>query len=87
MSWPDYNTALKNPGSLTIWFDPAMCWTPQPSGKRGRQQAYSDAAIHIRAAILNGFTALGVPETVALAQIRPEQGEVRHQAELCNKAL
>ncbi len=45
MNWPDYNTALKKRGSLTIWFDPAMCWTPQPSGRRGRQQAYSDAAI------------------------------------------
>jgi hypothetical protein len=45
MNWPDYNTALKKRGSLAIWFDPAMCWTPQPSGKRGRQQAYSDAAI------------------------------------------
>jgi hypothetical protein len=64
-----------------------MYWTPQPSGKRGRQQAYSDATIQIRAAIINGFTALGVPETVALAQIRPEQGEVRHQAEFSNKAL
>jgi hypothetical protein len=87
MNWPDYNTALKKPGSLTIWFDPVLCWTPQPSVKRSRQQAYSDATIQIRAAILNGFTALGVPETVALAQIRPEQREVRHQAELSNKAL
>jgi len=44
-NWPDYNAALKKRGSLTIWFDPKMCWTPEPSGKRGRQPIYSDAAI------------------------------------------
>ena len=32
-------------GSLSIWFDPEMVWTPPPNGKRGRQQQFSDAAI------------------------------------------
>ena len=32
-------------GSLSIWFDPEMVWTPPPSGKRGRQPQLSDAAI------------------------------------------
>ena len=32
--WPD-----------TSGFDPEMAWTPPPSGKRGRQQQFSDAAI------------------------------------------
>jgi len=36
---------LKQRGSLSIWFDPEMVWTPLPSGKRGRQQQFSDAAI------------------------------------------
>jgi len=27
------------------WFDAEMAWEAQPSGRRGRQQAYSDAAI------------------------------------------
>ncbi|APG47606.1 transposase, IS4 family [Phaeobacter porticola] len=27
------------------WFDPEMVWVPLPSGKRGRQQQFSDAAI------------------------------------------
>ena len=27
------------------WFDPEMVWTPPPSGKPGRQQQFSDAAI------------------------------------------
>ena len=43
-NWPAYNDALKQRGSLTIWFDPEMVWTPPPSGKRGRRQSYSDAA-------------------------------------------
>ncbi|MGF6862903.1 hypothetical protein ABIE69_003494 [Rhodobacteraceae bacterium MBR-64] len=44
-NWPDYNAALKRRGSLTIWFDPAMTWDAAPTGKRGRQPDYSDAAI------------------------------------------
>ena len=41
----DYNHSLKERGSLTVWFDPDMRWEAQPSGKRGRQQIYSDATI------------------------------------------
>lgn len=44
-NWPAYNEALKRRGSLTIWFDPSMTWEAMPTGKRGRQPAYSDAAI------------------------------------------
>lgn len=44
-NWPSYNTALKQRGSLSIWFDPEMTWEPPPSDKRGGQQDYSDAAI------------------------------------------
>ncbi len=42
---PPYNEALKHRRSLTIWFDPAMTWEAAPTGKRGRQPSYSDAAI------------------------------------------
>ena len=45
MNWPAYNEALKRRGSLTIWFDPEMSWDGAPTGRRGRQQTYSDAAI------------------------------------------
>ena len=44
-NWPAYNEALKRRGSLAIWFDPAMTWEAAPTGKRGRQPDYSDAAI------------------------------------------
>jgi hypothetical protein len=44
-NWADYNAALKRRGSLTIWFDPEMNWDAEPSGKRGRSQTCSDAAI------------------------------------------
>jgi hypothetical protein len=44
-NWPSYDEALKRRGSLTIWFDPAMTWDAAPTGKRGRQPDYSDAAI------------------------------------------
>ncbi len=40
-----YNRALKQRGSLSIWFDTEMAWEAEPSGHRGRQRAYSDAAI------------------------------------------
>ena len=46
-NWSSYNDSLKQRGSLSIWFDPEMVWTPPPSGKRGRQQQFSDAAIQI----------------------------------------
>ena len=44
-NWPAYNEALKRRGSLTIWFDPEMIWEAAPTGRRGRQHTYSDAAI------------------------------------------
>lgn len=45
LNWPAYNKALKRRGSLTIWFDPDMEWAAKPTGKRGRQPVYSDAAV------------------------------------------
>ena len=45
LNWSAYNKALKRRGSLTIWFDADMAWAAQPTGKRGRQPVYSDAAV------------------------------------------
>ncbi len=44
-NWSAYNEALKRRGSLSIWFDPEMTWRPPPTGRRGRQPSFSDAAI------------------------------------------
>ena len=45
LNWPAYNKVLKRRGSLTIWFDLGMAWAAKPTGKRGRQPIYSDAAV------------------------------------------
>lgn len=50
-NWHSYNQAPRQRGSLTVWFDPFMQWEAAPSGRRGRQQAYSDAAIQACLAI------------------------------------
>lgn len=44
-NWKAYNAALKSRGSLSIWLDKEMTWFAARTGKRGRQQTYSDAAI------------------------------------------
>lgn len=44
-NWSAYNEALRQRGSLTIWFDPGMEWKPPPTGKRGRHPSFNDAAI------------------------------------------
>ena len=45
LNWSAYNAALRERGSLTVWFDSGMAWHAAPSGKRGRQQTFSDDAI------------------------------------------
>ena len=44
-NWTAYNAALKARGSLTIWLNKDMQWYAPPSGKRGRQRRFSEAAI------------------------------------------
>ena len=44
-NWPFYNQALINRGNLAIWFNPDTEWYAQSTGKQGRNQTYSDAAI------------------------------------------
>ena len=44
-NWSDYNAALRKRGSLSVWFDPEMAWHAEKSGKRGRPETFSDAAI------------------------------------------
>tara|TARA_R110000787_G_scaffold277172_1_gene386360 strand:+ start:2985 stop:3929 length:945 start_codon:yes stop_codon:yes gene_type:complete len=56
-----YNEALKRRGSLTIWFDPEMSWDAVPTGRRGRQQTYSDAAIQTDVPFDEGSVQHGAP--------------------------
>ena len=44
-NWRAYNAALKQRGSLQIWFDPETVWLAEPSGKRFRPARFTDAAI------------------------------------------
>ena len=44
-NWSDYNAALRKRGSLSVWFDPETVWHADKTGKRGRPETFSDAAI------------------------------------------
>jgi Transposase DDE domain len=63
LNWLAYNKALKRRGSLTIWLDLGMTWVVLPTGKRGRQPAYSDAAVQT---CLTMKVLFGVPRHEAL---------------------
>jgi IS5 family transposase len=57
-NWPEYNKALVNRGSLTIWFDEnsiAEWHNTQATGQRGRQPDYSDTAISCALTLRNLF--------------------------------
>src|SRR5919199_6217550 len=46
-NWGEYDQALQQRGSLTIWFTPeaVAAWQATPTGKRGRSPYYSNVAI------------------------------------------
>src|SRR5215203_1907508 len=46
-NWPEYDRALQQRGSLTVWVTPEAlaAWHPPRTGRRGRSRAYSDLAI------------------------------------------
>lgn len=46
-NWSFYNASLRKQGSLSIWFDPDMVWYAERSGKPGRPETFSDAAIQV----------------------------------------
>jgi hypothetical protein len=54
-NWSSYNDSLKQRGSLSIWVDPEMVWTPPPSGKRGRQCPFQIIIAPTKAANLSSF--------------------------------
>src|SRR5947209_9166922 len=46
-NWREYDQALQNRGSLTLWVTPEAiaAWQAPPTGRRGRSPYYSDMAI------------------------------------------
>lgn len=56
-NWKSYNQALKNRGSVTVWFCPASLerWYYQGPAQRGAQFAYSEEAIEIALTVRKVF--------------------------------
>ena len=44
------------------------------------------AELPVQVAVLNGFTAISIPVTGAVGQVRPGKGQVRLSSNLCNRA-
>lgn len=66
-NWKAYNAALKARGALTMWLDKDMQWLAEPSGKRGRRQIFSDAAIQFCLSIKCLF-GLALRQTLGLVE-------------------
>ena len=66
-NWKAYNAALKVRGDLTIWLDSGLQWLAPPTGKRGRSQTFSDAAIQFCLTIKCLFD-LPLRQTLGLVQ-------------------
>ena len=66
-NWSDYNAALRKRGSLSVWFDPEMVWHAEKTGKRGRPETFSDAAIQV-CLTLKVLFGLPLRQTVGLVE-------------------
>src|ERR671917_1074515 len=46
-NWPEYDKALQQRGSLTVWVTPEAlaAWHPPKTGRRGRSPQYAELAI------------------------------------------
>src|SRR5215218_3585112 len=46
-NWPEYDRALQQRGSLTVWVTPEAlaAWHPPKTGRRGRSRTYSDLSL------------------------------------------
>ncbi len=78
-NWPEYDRSLVGRGDITLWFstDAIAAWTPEPSGRRGGQQKYSDVAIETALALRLAF---GLP-------LRQAEGFLRSVMSLMNLDL
>ena len=66
-NWPEYNAALKQRGSLDVWFDPEMEWFASPDGRPGRPLRFSDRAIEF-CLTLKGLFQLPLRQVTGLTQ-------------------
>lgn len=66
-NWSAYIAALRRRGALSVWFDPETVWHAKQTGKRGRPETFSDAAIQ---ACLTLKVLFGLPlrQTVGLVE-------------------
>lgn len=66
-NWSEYNAALKNRGSLDVWFNPEMYWYALPDGRPGRPLRFSDRAIEF-CLTLKGLFQLPLRQVSGLVQ-------------------
>src|ERR671932_342454 len=66
-SWPDYDAALRQRGSLTVWFtdEAVAAWRAEPRTTRGGRPWYSPLAI-LTALTLRAVFRLGLRQTEGL---------------------
>ena len=67
MNWSAYNAALRRRGSLLVWLDREMEWHAAKSGRPGRPETFSDAAIQF-CLTLKFMFGLGLRQTTGLAE-------------------
>lgn len=66
-NWSDCNAALRQRGSLSVWFDPDTVWYAGKTGKRGRPETFSDAAVQV-CLTLKVLFGLPLRQTVGLVE-------------------
>ena len=66
-NWPEYNAALRRRGSLLVWLDREMGWLAPASGRPGRPETFSDAAIQV---------CLTIKVLLWLPPVRPEVSDL-----------
>jgi hypothetical protein len=66
-NWSEYNAALRRRGSLLVWLDREMEWVARPSGRPGRSETYSDAAIQFCLSIKVLF-GLALRQTIGMVE-------------------
>jgi hypothetical protein len=78
-SWREYDQALQQRDSLTVWVTPAAleAWTPAKSGQRGRPTSRSDIVIETAVMLRSIIGLLGLDLTVP-EPVRASAATLRH---------